>query len=208
MTNTATGTININTGSGGTRYIRADLRNDGTLNWNTSGSLTETGATHINRGDFNIAALKTVTVEGTSFTNAQGGTIAGRGRLDIGSVAFTNDGQVSPGFSPGILTIEGTYNQTTNGVLDIELGGLFVDDAYDRLVVDGTANLDGRLDVSLLGIFVPDPSDTFVILTAGDINGFFANAETTVMFGRGSFDVYIQTRRLHWVTIRFPSRAL
>ncbi|MBT3199755.1 MAG: PEP-CTERM sorting domain-containing protein [Phycisphaerales bacterium] len=194
LTNATTGTININVGAGGNRAVRANLANNGTVHWNASGTLGTTGATHVNRGDFIIANSASTTVTGTSFINAPGGTIAGSGVFNVDTVAFTNDGKVSPGLSPGILTVDGTYNQSTSGSLYIELGGLVVGADYDRLDVDGTANLGGTLDISLLGAFVPDPGDTFVILTATDVDGFFSNAETVVAFNGGTFDVqYLDT---------------
>ena len=189
LTNASTGTINVNQGSGGSRYIRSSLTNDGTVNINANTNISKSGGVYTNNGQFNIAAGKTVTVSGTSFTNAANGTIAGCGKLAVDSVAFTNDGSVSPGFSAGILTIDGTYTQSADGTLDIEIGGTIAGDDYDRLVIDGAANLDGRLAISLLDGFVPEPSDTFTVLTSDGISGFFANAETTVYFSGGAFDV-------------------
>ncbi|MBN1911512.1 MAG: PEP-CTERM sorting domain-containing protein [Pirellulales bacterium] len=192
LVNATTGTIDINQGSGGQRLILAELDNCGTVNWNTTGSLYEPGAVHVNQGVFNIAESATAEVIGATFTNAPGGTIAGNGTLDVdhvSNIVFRNAGTISPGFSPGILTIDGDYTQLSAGSLAIELGGLVAGDDYDRLVIDGGAQLDGRLDLALLGTFVPDPTDTFVILTADDISGTFSNAATIVHFNGGSFDV-------------------
>ena len=79
----------------------------------------------------------TVTVSGTSFTNAAGGTIAGEGAFNVSSVAFTNDGVVSPGFSPGILTVNGNYHQLSGGdVLRLERSFVLVH-KVGRLPLDG-----------------------------------------------------------------------
>jgi hypothetical protein len=59
---------------------------------------------------------------------------------------------VHPGESPGILTINGNFSQSSSGILDIELAGL---SNYSEMVVAGSAWLDGMLDLSLTGGFIP-----------------------------------------------------
>jgi hypothetical protein len=44
-----------------------------------------------------------------------------RGKID-GNVVI--GGTISPGNSPGILTIDGNYTQTSSGVYDAEIAGL------------------------------------------------------------------------------------
>jgi len=78
----------------------------------------------------------------------------------------TNSSVVSPGVSPGLLTIAGHYTQTTNGSLLIELAGTSPGAGYDRLAVTGTANLAGTLVVTLTNNFTPAPNALFSILTA------------------------------------------
>ena len=73
-----------------------------------------------------------------------------------------------------------------------------------RSHVEDTANLNGLLDVSLLGTFVPNPSDTFTILTADEVNGHFANAQTSVTFGQGIFDVHYSSTAVTLSNYRVP----
>src|SRR5665213_1470200 len=79
----------------------------------------------------------------------QGGTLAGTNAV-FGSV--TNGGIVAPGLSTGKLTISGSYTQTTNGTLYVELAGTNAGTNFDLLAVTGfpgTANLAGALQVVL-----------------------------------------------------------
>lgn len=103
------------------------------------------------------------TLEFTTELNIDsGGTLAGRGTL-VGNVINTN-GIVSPGSSPGRLSIEGNYTQLAGGLLFIEVGGNSAGDDFDRLTVSGTVDLAGVLQVERLGDFVPDAEDRFAVL--------------------------------------------
>lgn len=104
-----------------------------------------------------------------------GGTIAGEGNL-IGNLTQTA-GMISPGLSPGVLTVTGDLNATGGG-LQIEISGPPTDasenDAagvnYDRLVVTGDASV-AALDVELLGDYMPALGDRYTVLTAATITG-------------------------------------
>lgn len=54
----------------------------------------------------------------------------------------TNNGTVNPGNSPGTLSINGDFTQTSSGTLQIEIASSSV---FDRLVVSGNAALAGTL---------------------------------------------------------------
>jgi len=99
-----------------------------------------------------------------------GGQMKGSGSV-LGNVV--NAGVISPGNSPGVLSVAGDFTQTT-GVLAMELGAL----AADRLVVEGTATLGGTLEVSLwtapnASPFVPGPGQQFDLVLAAVIAGHF-----------------------------------
>lgn len=82
-----------------------------------------------------------------------------------------NNGVVSPGNSPGTITIGGDYTQTTSGRLDVEITS---STEHDRLNIAGTANLDGTLAISFLNDYVPVGDTAFYFLNAGSITGRFA----------------------------------
>lgn len=113
-----------------------------------------------------------------------GGTLTGNGGFIVGNVNNWG-GTVSPGSSPGMMTIEGNYTQQplaflrqTGGQLQIELAGRDQGISYDFLHVTGTTTLDGLLDLSLLNGFEHSirSTDSFTILTSdGGLTGAFDN---------------------------------
>jgi fibronectin-binding autotransporter adhesin len=105
-----------------------------------------------------------LTIVGEPFS-LNGGTLKGSGTV-TGEVDNVG-GTVSPGNSPGLLSIDGDYSQSLGAVLDIEIAGGTPGTQYDQLAVSDVASLDGTLDVSLLDGFTPSFGESFVILTSG-----------------------------------------
>lgn len=125
------------------------------------GTFTQTaGNTHV---DGSLTA--------TGGLDIQGGSLSGNGTItaDVG-----NAGLVSPGNSPGTLTIHGNFTQSSAGILDIELGGTIAGTEYDVLDITGTAYIDGTLRISLWNGFTPRIGDSFDILLADVIIGSFS----------------------------------
>lgn len=110
-------------------------------------------------------------------TVAAGATLTGNGTVQ-GSLQ--NSGLVSPGHSPGTITITGDYTQAATGTLAIEVGPAA---NYDRLVVAGTATLDGTLSLSVPAGFVPVGNTNFDFITAAAISGQFSNVVASPSFG-------------------------
>ncbi len=101
----------------------------------------------------------------------QGGSLTGTGVLNAN---VTNAALVTPGGAgAGVLTITGSYTQTSAGTLDIDLGGLTAGTAYDQLNVDGAVTLDGTLNVDEIDGFAPTNGNSFAILVAGSLSGEF-----------------------------------
>lgn len=94
----------------------------------------------------------------------QNGAIAGTGVL-LGHV--TGPGHVSPGLSPGKLTIEGDYTQEAGGTLELEIGGLSAESQHDVLEVTGAVDLNGQLLLRFIDGFAPQQDDTFELLQVG-----------------------------------------
>ena len=102
------------------------------------GNLTNTGAV-------NIGSATTLTTAGYHQTagatlvngilvaptfRLDGGTLGGSGTID-GSIITGGNVFLSPGSSPGLLTIHGDYTQDPLSLLQMELGGLTRGDEYD-----------------------------------------------------------------------------
>jgi fibronectin-binding autotransporter adhesin len=146
----------------------------------SAGSLTKQGAgTWRVDKDFNVPVSTNVlagilsvnkTLSSPMVTVQNGATLAGSGFIN-GSV--TMFGSISPGNSPGTLTISGNFSQGPSGIFNEEIASAT---NYDRLVVGGRANLDGTLRLTLLNGFKPASGDRFTILTAAQgISGQFRN---------------------------------
>jgi hypothetical protein len=74
-----------------------------------------------------------------------------------------NGGTISPGNSPGILTINGDVTLSSTSTLFIELNGTTAGSSYDQLVVNGQVNLGNAGLSGSLG-FTPAEGDLFFIL--------------------------------------------
>ncbi len=113
-------------------------------------------------------------VFGQSFTNSATSLLKGNGKL---SGALQNAGTVAPGNSPGLLTIDGPFTQTSTGLLQIEIGGTTRGSQYDALVVTGAATLGGKLSVSFVNGFTPTAGTQFDILDWASMTGTFATID-------------------------------
>ncbi len=92
-----------------------------------------------------------------------------------------SDGIVSPGDSPGTLTINGNYSQNSIGTLRIEVAGL-PGGQHDLLFVGGSATLDGTLQVLRLNNFMPMKGDRVTFLTDnGGHTGTFDTVTSTFL---------------------------
>jgi len=108
------------------------------------------------------------------------GTVKGSGTIQ-GSVT-NQGGTVSPGDSPGTLTVTGNYTQGAGAQLDIEVGP----NAHDLLQVQGTATLSGALYLSALPGFDAPLGTEILILSAGNIVGNFSLVQTIMNFSGGT----------------------
>lgn len=155
-----------------------------------AGTATLSGGTVIAPGNFNKTGAGNLTTDTNiqvgSAANIQGGGLFVNGRLSApgGVTVFQNallggsglivgnvlnNGTLAPGNSPGTLTINGSFTQSTSGTLQIEIASPSV---FDRLVVSGAANLAGTLQALNLGPAL-EYGQTYAFLEAGSITGDF-----------------------------------
>jgi RHS repeat-associated protein len=176
-TNAAGGTLTIQNGA---NFNSAAFDNAGTLTVGTGDTFTSTGdytdgGTTVDNGA--LAANNMVTV-------SSGGALSGDGSINAGVV---NNGQVTPGDSPGILTISGSYTQGAGATLNIEVGGTTAGTQFDQLDVTGAATLNGTLNVTLINGFGPQSPQTFQFLNFNSLSGAFSTTTMPQIDGNPAF---------------------
>lgn len=155
-----------------TSIIDMNVTNSGSFVLNTGtvqvGNFTQTsGALNLNGGNFSSANDIVI----------NGGIVEGTGKITGNLV--NNSGDLSPGHSPGTITVSGNYTQAAAGVMDMQIGGAVSGTGYDQLKVTGTANLGGTLDVTLINGFKPTLGDVYTLVTGSSINGTFSKVTIT-----------------------------
>lgn len=123
--------------------------------------------------------LSDARIEGTgSIVVNPNGCLQGTGVVSLPKVR--NSACISPGFSPGRITIDGDYVQEDGGRLIIEVGGL-EPGRFDVLEVTGSATLGGILDLRFIDGFVPRPGDSVEFLqVTGQITGQLSAVSTVI----------------------------
>lgn len=113
---------------------------------------------------------------GTLFlVNDVGSTTVGTGTFLRGEGTINgdllNNGTVSAGASPGTIVVAGNFTQGPAGTLVVEFESPA---SFDRLIVGGTADLDGTLELVTLNGYNPVGEAFTIITAAGGVNGTFA----------------------------------
>lgn len=172
-----------------------------------TGSLTSAGSLTVG----STAAASTLTAPGgllqtAGTTTLANGTVSAAGGYNLsagtlqgnGTVAANLDcnGTISPGASPGLLTISGTWTELASAALNIEVGGYIRGAAggYDAIDVSGALIFQGgsagTLNISLINGFLPNLGDQFrIIHHDGPRNGTFAAVTGTAIPGGLFFEV-------------------
>jgi len=95
---------------------------------------------------------------GTIVVN-RNGSLVGTGTITVPKIRA--GGVISPGLSPGTLTIDGELEMLPDGKLVIEYAGLNPGE-FDVLHVTGPTTLDGRLEVHFRDGFSPEDPEEFI----------------------------------------------
>jgi hypothetical protein len=139
-----------------------------------NGGYTQTnGMTLVHKGTLTVNGKYTQTDgmtqldEGTLTADAMvlnGGTLVGNGVIDAD---VYNEGEISPGFSPGLLRFLKNFTQKPKGKIIIEIGGT-ESGLFDEFEVNGLATLGGTLEVRLTDGFKPRLGNVFPIFSFGN----------------------------------------
>jgi len=110
-------------------------------------------------------------LNGSDVEVRSGGTLGGTGIL-AGLTQVQDGGTISPGVSPGILTV-GSVIFSNGSTFDVELGGLTPGSGHDQLIVSSSAVLAGTLTLSYTNGFSATRGDSFDVLVGNSITGTF-----------------------------------
>lgn len=172
----------------------------GTVRFTNSAGNTYSGTTTIAAGSrlFVHNLTGSATGSGSVVVN---GVLAGTGSI-AGDVSLVG-GTLSPGASPGVLTL-GTLAADAASTMNFELGGDTPGNGagfYSQLIVSGTADLAGNLQVGTVGGYVPPTSggigEGIYYLIArdggtGQFNGLAEGAQFTIDGGAYLFEITYQ----------------
>jgi hypothetical protein len=134
--------------------------------FSTDGEYDQTGGTTQDDGTLTASLVDII-----------GGTLSGTGTVN-GNVNIGPGGKLSPGDSPGTLTIVGNYTQS--GTLFEQVGGTPGSGLFDVTNIDLSAAIGGTLDIDLVNGFAPGVNTHYVynILEAnGGVYGTFATLD-------------------------------
>jgi autotransporter-associated beta strand protein len=169
--NVSTGTMNVQNGSsvvgGGTLVAPAGLNKDGTGELDFTNNVVVTGTASVNAGLLSVNGQLQATGGVVVNPNA---TLGGAG-LIVGNVNV-NGGNLSPGNSPGTLSVVGNLVLTGANSTIIEIAS---PTNYDRIIVSGQAILGGTLNAVAYGGGSITPGTRYDFLQAGSIAGEFGS---------------------------------
>jgi fibronectin-binding autotransporter adhesin len=100
----------------------------------------------------------------------QAGALGGVGTI---TGDLISDAVVTPGTSPGTLSVTGDYIQNASGSLQVDIAGPDISDV-DRVNVGGNASLDGRLVVNQVGGYHAPRGQAYPVITSVSRSGSFA----------------------------------
>jgi len=191
------GTFNANATTSANTDLSGSFINDGTLKKLGAGTITTFNVDFVDNGTIEVitgtlvlpdyvpgdgATIKLgdgILDTGDTLTVTENITVTGSGSLNSNLI---NGGTVSPGESPGSITVNGNYIQVVTGTLAIDLGGVIPAIEHDQLIITGTATLSGTLDV-FLESYVPEGSESFIITTYASHTGVFSTVNLPTLPG-------------------------
>ncbi len=159
---------------------------DGAFTQTLSGTHDYTGTTAVNNGKLLINGnISTSTLTAV----ASGATIGGSGTT--GALTVQSGGFVTPGNSPGILTVSGNYIQA--GTYTAEINGLTPGNLasnHDQIIVTGTVDITGGSLTSLFTGTYAVNDMIFILLNDGvdAITGTYSGLAQGAVFTSGGYD--------------------
>jgi probable HAF family extracellular repeat protein len=134
---------------------------------------------------------------------ASEGVVRTGGRIEA---EFVNSGRITLGPEPRLLDVRGSFEQTPSGTLEVTVDGLNPSE-FERIVVDGPAQLAGRLKVRLGPNFAATPR-VLPILLAAEVSGRFVEAELPAPAEGIGWRVHYGTNAVYLEAVATPVVAI
>ncbi|MCD1633327.1 S8 family serine peptidase [Martelella mediterranea] len=183
---TGDGVYTVGADNGDTTWI-VSFESDGSLEKQGAGTLAIAGDATFRKGGAVDGGLLAVdgSLTGAALKIGEDGALGGTGFI-VSDVSVS--GRLSPGSSPGTLTVSGNVTLDATATTTIEVDGTGTQNGagnYDRIVLSGSGNqftAGGTLTPQLRGIsgsatnrFVPQPGQLFTFVSApeGSVTGSF-----------------------------------
>ena len=166
--------------TGGDEALTVSIAANASLSATVGVSVADLGAIELHDGRL---VSSTVEVHDGGILGGNGTVV---GNVVVGAANSSQAATLSPGFSPGGLTVEGSYEQGAGGVLLIDVAGTAAGQ-FDTVAVSGQAELGGTLKFDASSLDSSAAGTTVEIFTAGSLNGNFDRVETV-----GSDEVYVR----------------
>jgi hypothetical protein len=194
---------------GGTLSLKDGFKSTKTLTQDSVNDIVITGNGAFGNTLVNSGALVVNGTLSSPISVGIGGTLRGSGKV-IGNTTVA--GMLSPGNSPGILTVTGNLTQQSTATLSVDIDGAEAGTGagkHDQVQVSNTFTADGALVARLRGItgaatntFIPSIGQSFEVVKANSVQGIFASytAPTTGLAAGTRLDVgYTPTSVLLYV---------
>jgi filamentous hemagglutinin family protein len=179
----------------GTRLTAFNV-NNGTIEIDSGIFGVDDSGGFVNNGTIDLAAgtviqhystaIPTIGPEGTVFGIELNnlGTISGFGQING---TLNNFGTLTPGASPGVLSIAGNLNLTSTSNLFLDIEGLVQGSQYDFIDVSGATSLGGNVTVMTTSYSGQAFGDVFNFIDSSSVSGSFDG----VNFGSGPFYLFV-----------------
>ncbi|WGV15954.1 hypothetical protein [Fuscovulum ytuae] len=150
------------------------------------GKCCDNGST---RGILSVSDGAVVTTP--SLTIDSGGILMGDGGMIVGNVYVQRTGLVSPGLSPGWLTIDGNLELGSGSVLELEF---LSDTIFDRIITLGTVSASGPFEIvlSFLDGYRPIAGQTWEFLSSASVSDTFLSNANIVVKGLGASSLFLE----------------
>jgi autotransporter-associated beta strand protein len=179
---TGSGPLNLSTSRFAVGLDGSSTTFSGPISGNGTTNLVKVGEGTLTLTAASTVSGRTLVSDGKLMVNANfgsspvtvfNGMLAGTG--SVGSVTVENGGELSPGSSPGAISILGTLTMNPGSIYMVELNGVQAGNSYDQTVVSTAVNLNNATLAVTLGAPTAVGNNYVIVMNygAGAVTGTF-----------------------------------